>query len=313
MDLSVERKSQYVSGVVFVLLFVLLSSAKEVYIGHLVQNIPPYLLVIYCFIPISILFLSAYLWKEGFKGFFLETRKEIKNVIAVNISTAVSWIAAFYALKYIEPSIENAINTGIGPMVTFIAAFSISNVSRYNKREVISSVGISLAMVIMVLVSLSGKSGIYNNSYIESVYGLFFCFLTGLGIVGNTIYSKRLSKSGCSTSFVLATRFYLMLIIAIIIFFCDPTHAEPFDLLKNNFSGIVLLALLGIMLPLYFLQKGIERVEPMTISLLIVLGPILTYLLQFFDNRLSLSYYTLMSILIAVGFVIYGVTSKKRS
>ncbi|TQI82189.1 EamA-like transporter family protein [Serratia fonticola] len=313
MELTIERKGQYISGVFFVLSFVFLASAKEVYIGHAVQGIPPYLLVIYCFVPISILFFLIYLWKSGFDDFILETKKNIKDVVAVNISTSVSWIASFYALKYIEPSIENAINTGIGPVITFIAAFSINNISHYNKREVISSIGISFAIIIMIAISLSGKSGVENHSHIDTVYGVLFCFLTGLGIVGNTIFSKRLSKSGCSTSFVLTTRFYLMLIVSFFMLFYTTTNIEPLHLLKENLAGVIVLTFFGIMLPLFLLQKGIERIEPMTISLLIVLGPILTYTLQFFDDRLSLSYYTLMAILFVVGFVVYGISSQKRS
>jgi drug/metabolite transporter (DMT)-like permease len=72
------------------------------------------------------------------------------------------------------------------------------------------------------------------------------------------------------------------------------------------------LSLVLIMLPIFLIQKGIERTEPVAASIILALTPIVTFTFQFLDHdRLKPSALTLLGICICFVFSIFGATAPK--
>ena len=300
-------RKHYILGLSFVMIFVILSAGKEVFVGHLVQSLNPFLLNLLCFGPLALLFTLLYNYTSK-NSFIKEIKQNRQAILGLNISTTCFWIFSFYALKYVEPSIENAINTAIGPLITLLLGNWLgTQLTKPLRIEKVISIAIFIAILFMTFISFAGKTGVgylpFNNLFI----GMLFCFIAGASIVGNTIFSKKLSSAGMKASFVLATRFYLLILVAIIMWIYDgheTTHVI------DNTTNIALLGILGIGIPLYILQLGIERSDPITVAMIIALGPVFTYVFEVFDHRLILSTYTLSSVVIIVLLVMSSVITR---
>jgi drug/metabolite transporter (DMT)-like permease len=304
-----REQSTYWQGIALVGLFVLLSSAREVYVGHLVQHVDPFLLVCCCFFVVTAFFVSLHA-AFGSGGYIESIRTHFRDVLGLNVTTAVCWVAGFYALRFIEPSIENSIVTATGPAITLLAGFSFGSKRKALRAEVLSSAGIVLVIVFMAAISLLNKAGVSHASTTEVLIGILCCLLASVGIVANTIFSKRLSNAGLSTSFVLAVRFYLLITFSVVMI---ATSHPSFDAVRANLPGIGILATAGITLPLFVLQKGIERSEPLTVSFILVLAPVFIYLFERFDARLYWSGFTLFGITAVMMLVIVSIVARHRS
>ncbi len=299
-----------ISGILLVFLFILITSGREVYVGHIVQQANPYMMIFTCFTLITILFSILLIFNKNEKQLLSQIKANTHLIIGLNITTAICWISSFYALQFIEPSIENTINTAIGPFITIVIGLRLQQSISFKITELICAIAIMLMVIFMMIISAFGVSGIGISNSMHLIIGFCCCLFAGLSIVGNTIYSKKLSLSGMQTIAILATRFYLVLIISLIGWFMT---ASPLAAIRVYIIDIIVIALVGIALPLYLLQKGIEKSEPITVSFVMVLGPVVTYILQLFDHRLTLSLYTLIGILSIVTLVTIGtITRYKR-
>lgn len=296
-------KSSYLIGILLVGVFVILSAGKEVFVGHLVQAVDPFLLNLLCFLPITIFFCCFHSLKSK-ENYLQLVKTRYSAVLGLNLSTTCFWIASFYALKYVEPSIENSVNVAVGPMVTILTHYFSKSNQEVTRLEKIVSLGILLDILFVAAISLEGKSGVSYVSFSHILMGIVCCVIAGIAIVGNTIFSKQLSRANLSTSFVLSVRFYLLLVTTFIFWLLDGASTQG---VVGNYSNIFLLAVFGIGLPLFILQKGIERSEPITVAFIIALGPVFTYLFELFDRRLVFSPYTLAGVLIIVGLVLSSI------
>jgi len=62
---------------------------------------------------------------------------------------------------------------------------------------------------------------------------------------------------------------------------------------SDHLVAAVLLALSTVIVPIWLIQQGIKRLEPFVCKMIILSSPLVTYLLQQFDQRLEQSPYTL--------------------
>lgn len=307
-----REQSTYWQGIALVGAFVLLSSAREVYVGHLVQRMDPFALVSVCFLVATAFFLALHAASAsaGGPGYFASIRAHFRDVLALNLVTAAAWLGGFLALRYIEPSIENSIVTSVGPAITILAGVPMGPRRAILRTEKLTSAGILVVIAFMAAISLLNKSGVGHVAPADVLLGIFFCLVSGAAVVGNTIYSKRLFMAGLPTSFVIAVRFHLLIVVSLVMAARGPASL---DLLHANLAGILVLATVGITLPLYLLQKGIERSEPITVSFILVLAPAFVYLFQVFDARLSWSLFTLVGITAVMLLVLVSLMARARS
>ncbi|MEK5040265.1 hypothetical protein [Sporosarcina sp. FSL K6-3457] len=104
--------------------------------------------------------------------------------------------------------------------------------------------------------------------------------LCGLGAVLCTIYSKKLSNAGWTSSAILAHRFYGIIALSFVMTYT--------------------------ILPTFLLQKGIQYCEPFFVMMTICFIPVFTFTFQLFDPRIEWSTLSLIGILM---LFILGVAS----
>ena len=109
------------------------------------------------------------------------------------------------------------------------------------------------------------------------------------------VHSKRLSEAGLSPQSVLAVRFFLILAIT---WTLTGPSAKP--QLAATFLPALFIAVIGVAIPLYLLQAGIEHTEPITAAIVPSLSPLVAYLLQLPVRRLKASALTLAGVLAIV-------------
>ena len=295
-------------GVVLLLLFAALSALVDVYAGNRLQELSPISMAAISFTLSAAFFLGLDLARRGAPATFRPLSTHRHDVLAINVSTAVTWLSLLYALKVLEPAVVNVVGLAIGPVFTVLLGPLLRRGSRVLPAEVAVSVGICGFIAVLVWASVTGRSGVGAVGAGEAVVGILLTLLCGLAGTANVLYSKRLSEAGQSPQSVLALRFFLMLAItwAMVALSDDPRLAESFV------PGVV-IAMIGVGLPLYVLQVGIKHSEPITASLITSLSPPFAFLLQLPDQRLRTSPASLVGIVGITALVAVGVLARGRS
>ena len=295
------------AGVFFLVLYSLIGAMLDVYLGHLFQETHPIVVMTIMFSTTLLIFLAFQI--KNFSGFILTFRKHQKTILYLNISSTISWIGFFFALKYIEPAISATLSLGLAPTITSLFWKRLRPEQPVTKKEMYASFGILFGCLFLAYASLSGKSALENVPVGETLLGVFFASFSALGVVGNAIFAKRLSDEKISAKRVLALRFYLLIFIGILLW--PKTFVVSMPLYHFSIS-IILLAIISLVIPLFILQLGIERCEPITTNMILSSIPAFTYLLQFFDHRLTPSLYSLIGIALCVSFLLWGASARAR-
>lgn len=74
-----------------------------------------------------------------------------------------------------------------------------------------------------------------------------------------------------------------------------------------------LITAVGVILPIFCLQLGIERSNPLTVSVLITTIPIFFYVVQFLDARLAQSLPSIVGVAVVIVGVLYGLLWGKKN
>jgi drug/metabolite transporter (DMT)-like permease len=237
------------------------------------------------------------------------TTQQWKDAFALNITTVVSWLSFFYAIKYLEPAVMSAISMSVGPVLTLFLAPIFLPATSFSRGEVFAALGIFSGVLLLTLSSVQGHSAVGILSTRDLIYGLMNCLIGGISIVGNTLYSKRLSDSGWTAGQIMSRRFYLLILVSLLFGWSSITR-ETFS--SSMIAPFLLISFLGIIIPLYSLQLGIQRCEPLVVSLALSIGPVFSFLLQRFDQRLALSLSSFVGIAFICGFTVVGALFRSK-
>ncbi|PWU19550.1 MAG: hypothetical protein C5B49_05590, partial [Bdellovibrio sp.] len=268
-------------GLLLVTIFVFAGAFQEVYLGNIVQRRDP-VLVMFCTFLIAFLFFNG----VGNRTVFSKVRKSAslwKDVLLMNFTTALSWFGFVLALQELEPAIVSVICFSLGPVLTALLNSTFRPGRILLRVEVLSSLGMTFSVLFLVATAVMGTTGVGKINSIQAFLGIAWAVSSAFGIMGNTFYSKRLSAKGMSASETMAVRFPLLLVLGVATLIKSKT-AVPLD--GHFFLEVLLLSVSTVIIPLYLLQLGIESIEPITVSLVMSLTPVVTYFLQLFDSRL---------------------------
>lgn len=283
-----------------------LTAAVDVYAGNRLQSLSPISVAAISFTLAAAFFLGLEVAGKGASSVLRLIRAQRHDVIAINLTTAATWLTLLYALKYLEPAIVNVVALAIGPALTMLLSPLLRRGSEVLAVERVISVGVLIVIAVLMWWSAVGLTGMRVDGD-QVTLGLVLTLLCGLACTGNVIYSKRLSDSGMTPQSSLAVRYFLMLAIC-----WSLVAMSDSPQLGASFVPGAVIAVIGVALPMYLGQVGIKHVEPITASLLETLSPVCAFGLQLLDGRLRPSGYSLAGILAITALVAVGVIARSR-
>jgi drug/metabolite transporter (DMT)-like permease len=301
-------KNTHLTGVVYVLGFVLLANANAVFSGRLLQSLHPFVFLFWAFI-ITVSFYATTQFLLNGRSAFSVTRDSLWPLIALNMTSAFNWIGYFFALRYLEPAIVAAIMCGFGPVSVVVLEKMIqrNSLSRY---AYVAAIGTIVGATFLVWTSFIGLAGIRSNSTIDVIIGLCAALAGGISQALTTIVIKELGRRSWTASKIMVHRFYLLLLVVSVLTAFGPGISISSG---TQFNMFLIAVVLGVITPLFLLQRGILLSDPFTTSVLLALGPVLTYLFQLFDDRIEFSITSAIGCFVVVFFVVYGTWMKTRT
>jgi drug/metabolite transporter (DMT)-like permease len=283
-------------GLIMVFCYNFLDAGKEVYSGYLVQSAHP-MQVTFIIFSTVLIFFQIYCYLR-IKQSYAAPLGNLKVVFLLNITTAGSWITFFYCLKYLEPAVAAAIITGVAPvLMVFISPLFFSTDRR--QYRLLLLLGIAASSLWLSFISLREGDLVYNLTAEEVITGILLCVACAFFSIFSNVFSKRLSEEACPPEAIMAHRFYLTVLLT-----CAWSMQLPGGehLEVQMFPGVLILALLGVIIPLWCLQYGIKALPPSQIMVLISVSPVFTFAFQLFDPRLSPSASSFVAIMLICFF-----------
>ncbi|WP_413741630.1 hypothetical protein ACL2XO_23585 [Sodalis sp. RH15] len=267
-------------GTLLVLAFLLMANANAVFSGWLLQSIYPFTLLFWGFLITTLFFFVRLSLTQGRTALKIPLAS-LSGLITLNLASGISWIGYYCALKFIEPAIVSALMGCIGPI--YIAVTSFMSQRQLSANQVITSFGIVIGTAVLSWASITDHSAIQNVSLQHVLLGLGSALIGGFGQVLTTLSTKGLAKQNWTASQIMAHRFYLLTLVAAVV--AVTGQGVGVDT-PSQMLAIGVVSLFGLLLPLWLLQKGIILSSPFTVSVLLSLGPLMTFLFQGFDSRL---------------------------
>lgn len=292
------------AGYAWVSVFVLLANSSAVAFSWLFQTIELAHYILYGFLFV-VLFFSIICSTKGFTAPRI-SRQGLMAIIAINITTAVNWGCYLFALKFIEPAAVTAIICGVGPMS--IAAYNrIAKSQPTTTITLLTCFGILLGAIILAWGSFSGRSGLDHLMASEVITGVMAATLGGTMQSATILSVQKLSQEGWNSTQIMSFRFALLLIAALAYITYSPQ--VDFNISFSSILQIFVLAAIGICIPLWALQIGLSKANATISSAIIAVGPVVTYVAQLLDSRISTSLVTALGCIVIVSATCLAVIS----
>jgi drug/metabolite transporter (DMT)-like permease len=293
-------------GILCILLYLILSASQGVYLGSLLQRLDPVVLLVGSSGLAAGFFNMLQL--RRLRVYACQLRQTWQDVLVLNAVSAVGWYSLFLALKYLEPAVSGALANAIGPLV-LLALVTLGGLHvpevRATRSGVLAAAGTAAAVLFLGLTTWSGRSGVKAAPAGELALGLGMALLCGVCGVGTTVFSHRLKRNGFPADGVMAARFFALLVCGA---FLLPDGA--WGQFAANWATVVVIAALGFIAPLYALQLGIARVDPLTVAILVAMAPAFAFAVQALDQRLAFSASSLVGIGATIAFSLWGARAR---
>ena len=280
-----------------VLVFCLSQAFRDVYFGHVFQDVDFFAVILIAFLLSTVIFTVIALLRAPHT--VRKLRGHLRIVLVINVTTAIAWSCYFFALTSVEPSIVNTLHSGMGPLtVVALAALGVrsANLETIGWCEYFGFAGMALSLVGLWWVVASNSSSLPSTEPSGGLCGVALLLVSGSSITISLLYCKRLHDHGVSADVITAVRYIALILIA----GGGVMHSGGLGGIATLDQAVTLsiLATVLIVLPLYALQVGIALTAPLTANVLRSLGPVFVFALQQVDGRLAYSTPTLICVLV---------------
>lgn len=275
--------------------FVGLASVRDVYLGGLFQRWSPLDVALVAFLLCSVVFLPIALARSPRSLRLLAQHP--RELVWINATSALAWIAFFYALRTIEPLLAQILFSGVGPLSVGWIDRLVAGSRPADPRGRLggpSRLGLSGALGLAAAVVLGGLSGAGPQPVGPAALGIALAVGAGIAISVNTVLCRQMNDAGVEPVALVAVRFPGAVALAVALALASGHDFAPlFSAQALRVVGAA--SLLLIVFPIWVNQVGISLASPLTVRVVLAGAPVLIFLLEALEGRLSPSPYSLVT------------------
>lgn len=282
-------------GYIFIALCCISNAISFVFIAHINKSYDEMLSIVMVFSYATLLF-NLFNFK-CLGSLYRNLSKNYMAALLMNVATLFNWVGSFLSLSYIDPATAICINLSTVAITTFFIWIPFNKIQQ-NKHLLLA---ILLIIGSMILIINQHASTVMHSNLKAIALGVGYSVASGIagGFVG--IYSEKLSKSGFSVSQILATRFYLLIIVCGIILAFTAAH----EVIAIDWKFYFLSSIIIVFFPLVMYQAAIKALGSLIVSIVEPFTPVITYFIQISVGGYQLNWLTVLLLLIASGSVIW--------
>lgn len=293
-------------GALFILGYCVLSAAKEVLIGHAVQDIDPNALVFVSFGLALLLFNAGA--ATDFRSYAARWRSyggRRADLALLNVETAIAWGCFFWAVRHLEPAVVSAVTVGLSPFFAQAVGLEKEAGGAIAAKAALSA-AVSLALLAATFLGFSAVGAVDPAGFAA---GALLCALGAFAIARVTSRARRLYRAGYGAFDLMRTRFFVLVGASGLA--CLWSGGVEVDGRILATAGII--AIFGVAAPLLALQKGLERCSATVTLLIVASAPGFTWLFQLLDPRLDYSLATIAAIAALFAIAVWSVAGEERA
>ncbi len=312
MPTAASRGQRETAGVAASALFMCLASARDVYFAGVFQSVSPLSVAIVAFTLCSLVFLPIALATQ--RKSLRRLLRRPRELFWVNATSAVAWIAFFYSLRFVEPLLAQILFSGVGPLSVVWVDRYVTGQGRsaaLNRRERSTQLGLLASLVVAIVVAVAGLSGAKPLPVSMTALGVALAIGAGVSISMNTVLCHQLNDDGVDPVALVSLRFVGAVLLAAVM---ASSAGHDFTVLISR-SAITLLvpSLVLIVFPIYVNQVAISLASPLTVRVVLAVGPVVIFVLQLADGRFSPSPYSFAAAVLYGVFASLAVLARQRA
>lgn len=294
-------------GYIALLSAAILLASGSVFIGAYSATIPP---TVIAFVGFTGAAIAAWLLPTGMRP---ELRRgDLFLLAGANLATVCVFISYYYALTLAEPALVAATQSGSSPLFAFVVALLVPQIVPPEGRLArLSLLLVLIAVLLTVVVAATDLSGLEIVSSGQALLGMALALISGASTYVLTVLLKALGRRGWST--VQIIRFRFVFIMMLTGWFSLGTSEGQAALRLILTTSLLPLCLAFVALPMFLIQTGVLRLPVITVLMAINAIPVLTYVIQLADGRISMSVWSLVAtVMTTVGIVAYIVSVRNQ-
>jgi hypothetical protein len=304
-------RSREALGFAVALSFVCLAGARDVYLGGLFQRVSPSAVALVAFGACTSVLLPVALVCYGDALGIL--RRQARAIFWVNVTSAVGWLSFLGSLRLTEPCLVQISYFGVGP-------FSVVWIDRYLSRTMAPVtltraerpifIGLLLSLVFASIVAISGLSGMGPQPAGKRMLGVSLAIAGGVAMSVSTMQCRWLNDAGVRPGILFSLRYPMTTLAASLLVFMSPAGMSS---TPPWISAIMATAVLLILVPSYINQVAISLASPLTVRVVMASAPVIIFLLQTIEGRLSPSPYSLAAAMLYAPFAVLAGLARRRA
>lgn len=286
-------------GLIWAFSFVILEAAQAVFFGGVFQDYDSFLIggVVFGFTAVG-----ALIWAK------VQTPEQLKiawanatSLFGLNLSTALVWIAYFFALQMIEPAVVFTVFSGLIPIAILAAsACGIPEASPLRNRvEGVGLITVMIGVGYLAAITLLGQSGFVRGGWTAAMVGLLLTCVSAVSLAAMMIYSRRLDRLGIAPVAQYALRFPLYVVVALSATWLGLDGKGPVD--PIGLLAVVVIGFAIMAFPVFAMQKAISLMSTLTLAAITALGPLFVFLFQIVEGRVAYALATTTGLMIYFG------------
>ncbi|MFF9107400.1 hypothetical protein [Streptomyces sp. NPDC014805] len=192
-------------------------------------------------------------------------------LLAMNVVTAVTFLSFYASLTWVPATLATGVETAVGPMV--LVLLGLAGRGRRASRQGWFAAG-GLVLLGIALAWRFTEGGAFGPGLVA---GLGLVLVAGIGAPVLALVSAELGRRGVDPVYVTAHRFHLTYLTGGVLLLAV---GGPGGDGTGRLSGLLLTGVLAVTLPLFWLQTGLQRTDPMVAMVLLTTLPGITYLAE---------------------------------